>query len=123
MQIKNLIFLIPFLSLLPNLSQPATAACVDTDVSVQLAIYPRTQPRPNQSNEVNSDIHDNCFVNTATTSGIQVSVGGGQVTQKRKRTTYMASPNNPLEGIVNTPNIKTHTEHKIVVPVPLDLIP
>jgi hypothetical protein len=123
MEIKNLLLLVHFFSLLPNFAQPATAACVDTDVSVQMAIYPRTQPRPNQSNEVNSNLDDNCFGNTNTTVNVQEYVGGGQVTQERTRSTYMTSPNNPLVGIVNTPNITTHTEHKIAVPVPLDLIP
>ena len=123
MKINNLILLVPFFVLLPNLSQPATAACVDTDVSLQLAIYDRTQSEPNQNNEVSSYLDNNCFNNTNTTINSQVYVGEGTVNQDRKRTTRMSSPNNPLEGMVDMPNITTHTNHQIVVPVPFYLVP
>jgi hypothetical protein len=106
--------------------RPASAACVDVDASSMLAIYPRNQPPPIQENNIESNQSDRCFGNVSATTNNQVHVGDrpGQVIQQRDRSITNDTPNNPLEGTrIDTPNIETHIDQKLAIPVPFDLIP
>jgi hypothetical protein len=99
------------------------SACIDADVSLQAAAYSRTQPAPIQNNMVQSQTTENCFNQSATTSNIQVYSGNGEITQERQRNIYQDTPNNPLSGMgINTPNVSTHIDRPLAIPLPLDLI-
>ena len=109
-----------FLSLFPK---PVLAACIDADVSLQIAAYSRTQATPIQNNIVQSQTTDNCFNQSAVTGNVQVYFGNGEVTQERQRNIYQDSPDNPLAGTgINTPKVETHINQPLAIPLPLDLI-
>lgn len=113
------------LLLLPLSPEPAIAACIDADVSLQAAAYSRTQTTPIQNNTVQSQNADGCFNQSAATSNVQIYSGNGEVTQQRQRNIYQDTPNNSLEGTginINTPNVETHIDRPLAIPLPLDLI-
>lgn len=101
-----------------------TAACVDTDVSVQVALRNRIQPTPQQGNTVDSYLGNDCLGNTATTTNTQFYLGNGdEVTQLRSRSIYMDTPYEPLvHPYTDTPNVVNHIGITMDLPLPLDLI-
>lgn len=104
-------------------SKPGLAACIDADVSVQVAAYSQTQPTPIQNNTVQSQNSDRCFNQSAATSNIQVDFSNGEIIQERQRNIYQDSPNHPLEGTgIDTPNVETHIYQPLAIPLPLDSI-
>ena len=110
--------IVPFLTVL--LSNSAQAACVDTDASVQVALRNQNQAAPQQTNNVESNLSDDCFGNTATTTNNQVYFGNSdQIVQERERHIYMDTPD--AQSLpVNTPNIQTGVDIQMDVPLPLD---
>ena len=65
------------------LSRPATAQCVQADVSVQYNISGSKQPT-DRSNDVTMDGDSSCRGNASVTTGVQGNVGGnGPVQQHR----------------------------------------
>jgi hypothetical protein len=104
-------------------STSAQAACVDTDASVQVALRNQAKATPQQTNTVESDISDDCFGNTATTTNNQVYFGNGdEIIQQRDRYVEMDTPN--AQSLpVNTPNIQTGVGIQMDVPLPLNLKP
>lgn len=110
--------IVPFLTVL--LSNSAQAACVDTDASVQVALRNQNQATPQQTNTVESNLSDDCFGNTATTTNNQVYFGNGDpIIQERNRRIEMDTPNGQTLP-VNTPNIQTGVGIQMDVPLPLD---
>jgi len=110
--------IIPFLSVLP--SDLAQAACVDTDASVQVAIRNQAKAPPQQINSVESNLSEDCFGDTGTTTNTQVYVGNGdQIIQERYRRIEMDTPN-AQSPRVNTPNIQTGVGIEMDIPLPLD---
>lgn len=104
-------------------STSAQAACVDTDASVQVALRNQAQATPQQTNTVESDISDDCFGNTTTTTNNQVYFGNGdEIIQQRDRYVEMDTPNSQSVP-VNTPNIETGVGIQMDVPLPLNLKP
>ena len=110
--------IVPFLTVL--LSNSAQAACVDTDASVQVALRNQAKATPQQRSTLESDISDDCFGNTATTTNNQVYFGNGdEIIQQRDRYVEMDTPN--AQSLpVNTPNIQTGVGIQMDVPLPLD---
>ena len=66
-----------------SLTNPASAQCVQADVSLQYNISGSTQPT-NRSNNVDMQSQGPCTGNSSVTTGVQGNEGGrGQVTQTR----------------------------------------
>lgn len=66
------------------LTSPATAQCVQADVSVQYNVSGSKQPTK-RSNDVVMESNESCTGNTSVTRGVQGNVGGnGQVEQHRQ---------------------------------------
>ncbi|NJL64745.1 MAG: hypothetical protein HC903_26715 [Methylacidiphilales bacterium] len=98
---------------IPGFTSSAKAVCVLTDVSVQLAIHGKNSVA-NQKNNVNQQASDNCYGNTATSTGVQVHTGHGSVNQNRNSSQYVSGGNNPTG--VPMPAIKIHVNPQIDVP-------
>jgi hypothetical protein len=98
----------------------AQAACVDTDASVQVALRNQAQAPPQQINNVESNLSEDCFGNTATTTNNQVYFGNGdEIIQERYRRLEMDTPH--AQSLpVNTPNIQTGVGIEMDIPLPLD---
>ena len=111
--------IVPFLTVL--LSNSAQAACVDTDASVQVALRNQNKAASQQTNNVESNLSDDCFGNTTTTTNNQVYIGNGdEIIQDRWRRIEMDTPNGGQSFPVNTPNIQTGVGLQMDVPLPLD---
>ena len=67
---------------------PAWAACVMTDVSLQLSIHGSHLPTP-QSNQVGMGSNDDCWGNTTTNTATQLYVGSGAASQQRTSQHYV----------------------------------
>lgn len=104
-------FISTILLLLPLSPEPTRAA------------YSSTQTTPIQNNTMQSQNADDCFNQSAATSNVQIYSGNGEVTQQRQRNVYQDTPNSPLEGTgINTPNVETHIDRPLAIPLPLNLI-
>lgn len=113
------------MSLAPSLTTPASATCVDTGVTVQIALRDRTKAPAQQTSHTESEIEDDCFGNTATGTSTQIYFGDAdQVIQESDRSVYMGGGEDPLAGTgVDTPNVSNHIQIQHDIPLPLDLIP
>ncbi|PAX59634.1 hypothetical protein [Brunnivagina elsteri] len=102
-------------TLIPGLTPSAKAVCVLTDVGVQVAIHGKNSVA-NQNNKVDQQASNDCYGNSATTSGVQVYTGSGSVNQNRNVGQYVSggSANNPTG--VPMPVIKIHVNPQIDVP-------
>lgn len=99
-------------SFIPSLTPSAKAACVATDVNVQVAVRERGKPA-RQVNNVNQNIDKNCFGNNATNVGTQTAVGG-RIQQIRNSNQNLGGGYNPTG--VRTPNIKVPVNVQVDVP-------
>jgi hypothetical protein len=71
------------LGIVPGISPPAIAQCVQADVSVQYNISGSKEPT-DRTNDVDFQSHPNCSGNVSVTTGVQGNEGGnGRVTQTR----------------------------------------
>ncbi len=100
-------------TLIPGLTPSAKAVCVLTDVGVQVSIHGKNSVA-NQNNNVSQQASDDCYGNTATTTGVQVYTGSGSVNQNRNVGQYVSGGNNPTG--VPMPAIKINVNPKINVP-------
>jgi hypothetical protein len=98
---------------IPTFSPSAKAVCVLTDVNVQVAIHPK-DTAANQSNNVDQQASDNCYGNSATTTGTQVYYGSGSVNQSRDSIQKVEGGNNPTG--INVPPIKVPINIQVDVP-------
>lgn len=111
----SLLSLATISSLIPSLTPSAKAACVLTDVAVQVAIRDRNNPAK-QSNNVNQQAADDCFGNAVTTTGTQVYTGSGSVQQIRNSNQSAGGGNNPTG--IKIPNIKVPVGVKVDIVSP-----
>jgi hypothetical protein len=110
------------LTLFPTLTPSAAAACVDTDVNLQLAIRDQNAAPTQQSNDVNSQIEDGCYGQTATGVNNQIYFGNAdQVVQTRERDVYMAPSDSYAPGSEyygDLPDVQTHVNIQRDVAIP-----
>jgi hypothetical protein len=99
---------------IPNFSPSAKAVCVLTDVNVQVAIHPK-DTAANQNNNVNQQANDDCYGNSATTTGVQVYSGPGSVNQNRDSTQIVNGNGSNPTGINMAP-IKVPINVQVDVP-------
>jgi hypothetical protein len=99
---------------IPTFSPSAKAVCVLTDVGVQVAIHPKDTVA-NQSNNVNQQASDDCYGNSATTTGVQVYSGPGSVNQNRDSTQIVNGNGSNPTGINMAP-IKVPINVQVDVP-------
>ena len=100
-----------------SISLPAEAACVMTDVSLQVAIH-GSQTTANQSNQVFMGTGNQpCWGNTTTNTSVQLYVGSGNTSQQRTSSHFVngngASPLAPYG--IESPTIGTQ------ISVPVDI--
>ena len=72
-----------FIPFMPSFTPPASAACVMTDVGVQVAVHGSPHPAI-QNNDVTLQDLGNCMGSVVTNTGEQVYVGPGEVEQNRE---------------------------------------
>lgn len=72
-----------FVPFMPSFTPPASAACVMTDVGVQVAVHGSHNPTT-QNNDVTMQDLGNCMGSVVTNTGEQVYVGPGAVEQNRE---------------------------------------
>ena len=97
----------------PSFTPAASAACVITDVGVQVAV--RGSHDPSQRiNNVNQQGGENCMGNVTTSVGDQLYVGSGSVEQVRNSSQYVGGGSYAYPDF-NTPTIA------VPVHVPVDV--
>lgn len=101
--------LVPLALLTPS----ASAVCVMTDVSVQIAIHGSRNPAK-QTNNVDMQSEGECFGNTTTSTSTQIYVGPGDVEQTRNSSHFVSGGTNDGTNI-NGPVIR------VPVHVPVDV--
>ena len=97
----------------PLLTSSASAACVMTDVSVQIAIHGSKNPAK-QTNNVDMQSEGVCVGNTTTSTSTQIYVGPGDVEQTRNSSHFVGG------GTNNGTNIGGPTI-RVPVHVPVDV--
>lgn len=100
-------------ALSPIATPKAEAACVLTDIGVQVAIHSKNSTAT-QTNNVNQQASNDCFGNTATNTGVQVYTGSGSVQQTRNSNQVVVGGNNPTG--INIAPVKIPVEVKVDVP-------
>ncbi len=98
---------------IPGITNKASAVCVLTDVGVQIAIHSRGTAA-NQNNHVNQQASQDCYNNSATTTGVQVYTGTGSVNQNRNSSQYVSGGSNPTG--INMAPIRIPVQVQVDVP-------
>ena len=96
----------------PFLTSSASAVCVMTDVSVQIAIHGSKNPAK-QTNNVDMQSEGVCVGNTTTSTSTQIYVGPGDVEQTRNSSHFVGGGTN--ERNISGPTIR------VPVHVPVDV--
>lgn len=105
-----------FLPFIPSFTPPASAACVMTDVGVQVAVHGSRNPAT-QTNEVTMQDLGHCTGSTVTNVGEQVYVGPGEVEQNRESNQVVGGdPTTPYGGLGPTVRVPVYVPVDIYAP-------
>lgn len=111
--LSRLLLSVSVVPLAPFLTSSASAACVMTDVSVQVAIHGSKNPAK-QTNNVDMQSEGVCVGNTTTSTSTQIYVGPGDVEQTRNSSHFVGGGSNERTNI-SGPTIR------VPVHVPVDV--
>lgn len=108
-----------FLTLEHILTKPASAQCVQADISIQYNISGSRQPTE-RTNDVEFEKKGTCTGNANVTTNVQGNVGGtGRVTQTRQVRNRIQGDSDNRTG-VNGPTVQIKTNPQIDVYNPVD---
>lgn len=105
-----------FIPFMPSFTPSASAACVMTDVGIQVAVHGSRNPAT-QTNEVTMQDLGHCMGSTVTNVGEQVYVGPGEVEQNRESNQVVGGdPTTPYGGLGPTVRVPVHVPVDVYAP-------
>ncbi|MCY7283304.1 MAG: hypothetical protein LH679_07635 [Cyanobacteria bacterium CAN_BIN43] len=105
-----------FLPFMPSFTPPASAACVMTDVGVQVAVHGSYNPADQNNNVTMQDL-GHCMGSVTTNVGEQVYVGTGEIEQNRESNlTVGGDPTTPFGGLGPTIRVPVYVPVDVYAP-------